>query len=139
MSARRRLVVVALTALASRGAWAQAASAPRFERTVTPGRAEPRLRVLKVGHHGSRTATAGAWLDALRPELAMISVGRANLFGHPSPEVLSRLEGAGARIFRTDADGAIAVETDGVSVRVSTVSGRAWSLSIAGVARGFAP
>jgi competence protein ComEC len=119
--------------------WLTGDAGAEFERTVSPVGAEPRLRVLKVGHHGSRTATAAQLLDALRPQIAMISVGRANLFGHPSPEVVSRLERAGSRIFRTDADGAIAVETDGVSVRVSTVSGRAWSLAIAGVPRGFAP
>ena len=119
--------------------WLTGDAGAEFERTVTPVGGAPRLRVLKVGHHGSRTSTATQMLEALRPQIALISAGRANLFGHPAPEVVSRLERAGARVFRTDADGAIAVETDGVSVRVSTVSGRVWSAAIVGVPRGFAP
>jgi competence protein ComEC len=61
--------------------------------------------VLKVGHHGSRTATGAAWLAELRPETAVISVGRKNRYGHPAPEVLERLTAAGVRVARTDAAG----------------------------------
>ncbi|HEX5068672.1 MAG TPA: DNA internalization-related competence protein ComEC/Rec2, partial [Vicinamibacterales bacterium] len=116
--------------------WLTGDAGTEFERTMLHGDPEPRLRVLKVGHHGSRTATASLLVDALRPQIALISAGRGNLFGHPSPDVVSRLERAGARIFRTDLDGAIAVETDGVSVRVSTVSGKVWSAALAGVVGG---
>lgn len=66
-----------------------------------------RSDVLKVGHHGSRTSTDPALLSAASPELALISVGRNNRYGHPAPEVLRRLERAGVRVLRTDLHGAI--------------------------------
>jgi len=62
-------------------------------------------------------------LDAWRPQVALISCGRENPFGHPSPEVVSRLEAAGARIYRTDRDGEITVDTDGQHVVVRTFTG----------------
>ena len=76
------------------------------------GRVGP-VSVLKVGHHGSRTATADAWLDELQPELAVISVGAHNNYGHPTPEVLARLRAHGVRVLRTDRDGTITFDTDG--------------------------
>ena len=57
---------------------------------------------------------------AWRPQLALISAGRGNAFGHPTREVLERLEGAGARVLRTDRDGEITVTTDGHTVRWTT-------------------
>src|SRR5262249_932498 len=69
-------------------------------------RAAP-LRVLKVGHHGSLSSSSFPFLRALRPHIAMISAGRANLFGHPAPDIVARLEDLGAQVFRTDLDGAI--------------------------------
>lgn len=60
------------------------------------------VTLLKVGHHGSRTSTTGEFLDALAPKDAVISVGRNNNFGHPRPEVISRIAGEGTRLFRTD-------------------------------------
>jgi competence protein ComEC len=73
-----------------------------------------------VAHHGSRTSTSRELLDAWRPQIALISAGRGNTFGHPAPEVLRGLESIGARVFRTDLDGEITVETDGRQVRVRT-------------------
>ena len=67
------------------------------------------VELLKVAHHGSRTSTAPALLDAIRPELAVIQVGRGNRFGHPAPEVVQRLGAAGADILRTDRHGRITV------------------------------
>lgn len=61
--------------------------------------------LLKVGHHGSRTATGAGWLAELRPETAVISVGRRNRYGHPAADVLERLAAAGARVVRTDVAG----------------------------------
>ena len=66
--------------------------------------------LLKVGHHGSRTATGAAWLAELRPETAVISVGRRNRYGHPAPEVLQRLTRQGAAIRRTDRVGTITIQ-----------------------------
>lgn len=70
------------------------------------------VEVLKVAHHGSKYSTSQEFLQAVRPELAVISVGK-NSFGHPTAEVLKRLELIGAKILRTDKNGEIVVETDG--------------------------
>ncbi len=81
------------------------------------------VNFLKVAHHGSKTSTTEAFLAAAHPRFGAISVGRDNSFGHPSPEVIERLEGAGVRVFRTDRDGAITASTDGVGLRVGTFWG----------------
>ena len=91
-----------------------------------------RVRILKVGHHGSRTSTSPQLLAALRPQIAIISAGRGNLFGHPAPDVLERLADAGAVVFRTDRDGAVVVETDGLVARVRSASGRSWLVATLG-------
>jgi len=72
-----------------------------------------RVELLKVGHHGSSTATSDAWLGELRPREAVISVGAHNHYGHPAPEVLDRLRRWGSEIFRTDQAGTITLTTDG--------------------------
>jgi competence protein ComEC len=88
-------------------------------------RVEPAsIRVLKVGHHGSTTATSAAFLEAIRPAVAVISCGRRNRFGHPAPSVVRRLFASGAALFRTDEDGAVMMETDGRSLRVRTFRGQ---------------
>jgi competence protein ComEC len=68
--------------------------------------------VLKVGHHGSRSATSDEWLAELRPEVAIVSVGRRNRYGHPVAEVLEALQRHGARVLRTDEAGTITFTTD---------------------------
>jgi competence protein ComEC len=73
--------------------------------------------VLKVGHHGSRLGTTAAWLDAVRPTHAVISVGSKNRFGHPSDAVLRRLRCRNISLARTDEDGAIMMISDGQTVR----------------------
>ncbi|QHS53791.1 ComEC/Rec2 family competence protein [Edaphobacter sp. 12200R-103] len=60
------------------------------------------VTLLKVGHHGSRTSTTADFLNALTPKDAVISVGRNNHFGHPRPEIISRIADEGTRLFRTD-------------------------------------
>lgn len=81
------------------------------------------LRVLKVPHHGSLSSSSIEFLRAVRPDVAVVSVGRGNNFGHPSPVVLRRYEQSGARLFRTDRDGAVSIDTDGTTLRVSTFTG----------------
>jgi len=83
------------------------------------------LRVVKVPHHGSLTSSTTEFIRALRPQVAVVSVGRANRFGHPVPEVLDRYLEAGADIFRTDRDGAVTIDTDGNSIDVHTFTGNA--------------
>jgi len=70
------------------------------------------VEVLKVGHHGSKTSSSLGFLQAVKPELAVISVGK-NSFGHPSWEVVERLEAAGIEILRTDEEGLVEVVSDG--------------------------
>ncbi len=82
------------------------------------------LRVLKVPHHGSLTSSSPEFLQALQPQIAVFSAGRANHFGHPAPHVLQRYRDIGAAIFRTDEDGAITLHTDGHSIDVHTFPGR---------------
>jgi competence protein ComEC len=69
--------------------------------------------VLKIGHHGSKNSTTAEFLVAVQPHFGIISAGEGNPYGHPSPELLERLENAGVRILRTDRDGAVHVLTDG--------------------------
>ena len=68
-----------------------------------------RADVLSVGHHGSRTSTAPAWVQTVSPSLAVISAGRGNWFGHPHPMTLATLTEAGVRVRRTDRDGTVCV------------------------------
>lgn len=63
--------------------------------------------ILKVGHHGSRTSTSEEFLQAVEPNLALVSVGAKNNYGHPAPDVLERLRAARVPLMRTDQDGAI--------------------------------
>jgi competence protein ComEC len=62
---------------------------------------------LLVPHHGSATSSSPAWVDAVSPRIALLSLGRGNRFGHPSPQVLSRYGARGVRMARTDLDGAL--------------------------------
>jgi competence protein ComEC len=75
--------------------------------------------VLKIGHHGSKNSTTPEFLAAVQPRLGIISAGEDNPYGHPSPELLERLEKAGVRILRTDRDGAVHVLTDGRRLEIS--------------------
>lgn len=68
--------------------------------------------VLKVGHHGSRSATSAVWLAELRPERAVISVGARNRYGHPAPEVLARLAEYNVEVLRTDRAGTVTLVVD---------------------------
>ncbi len=74
--------------------------------------------VLKVGHHGSRTSSTEPFLDAVRPQFAIISDGIDNQFHHPHPQVLARLSDRRADTLRTDTLGLITVRTDGWRITV---------------------
>jgi competence protein ComEC len=78
-----------------------------------------RADVLKVGHHGSKNSATEEFLAAVHPRIAVISAGENNPYGHPSPELLARLENAGVRILRTDRDGAVHILTDGKHLDIS--------------------
>jgi competence protein ComEC len=76
-----------------------------------------RSDVIKIPHHGGRSSAKDEFLTLVSPSIAVISVGRDNTFGHPSPEALEKL--AGIRVFRTDRDGAVQIRetADGPAVR----------------------
>jgi len=73
---------------------------------------------LKVPHHGSRTSSSQAFLAAVAPRVAVVSVGAANSFGHPAREIVERYEGDGIRLLRTDRDGAVTALTGGQNLSV---------------------
>ncbi len=68
------------------------------------------ITLLKVAHHGSRYTTDEEFLKLIKPQIALISCGRDNSYGHPHEELLQRLEAVGSRVYRTDNSGAITVE-----------------------------
>jgi competence protein ComEC len=98
------------------------------ERAIAATIPPARLRIVKIAHHGSLTSSAPDFVAALHPQIAVVSAGRSNHFGHPAPEVLARYRAAGAEIFRTDRDGAVTLDTDGWAVDIRTFSGRQLSL-----------
>ncbi len=70
--------------------------------------------ILKVGHHGSKTSTSDEFLQAVSPMYAVISAGKKNSYGHPSPIVVDRLRSFGVQVFGTYAEGRIVFESDGL-------------------------
>lgn len=72
--------------------------------------------LLKVGHHGSDSSTTAAFLKAVSPKYAVISVGKDNTYGHPTDAVLSRLASAGVQVYRTDQSGTIIATSDGTTI-----------------------
>ena len=76
--------------------------------------------VLKVAHHGSKTSSSIDFLNAIKPKVAFIGVGKNNRFGHPNREVIDRLEGLGVGIYRTDENGEIhIIVNDGYKIKTT--------------------
>lgn len=75
--------------------------------------------VLKVGHHGSSTSSSKEFLNQVLPQIAIISVGKDNSYGHPHNEVIDKLEKIGTLIYRTDEKGNILLESDGKNNKIS--------------------
>jgi competence protein ComEC len=84
-----------------------------IEQHVAASLKPARLLVLKAPHHGSRQSSSARFVRALAPDVVIFSAGRDNRYGHPSPDVVARYASAGARIYRTDLDGAVHISTDG--------------------------
>jgi competence protein ComEC len=80
--------------------------------------------VLQAAHHGSHTSSTEAFLRAVNPDIAVISVGRGNSYGHPHNAVLERLHRIGARVYRTDTHGNIQINTDGTTLNIKAA--RRW-------------
>jgi len=75
--------------------------------------------ILKVGHHGSKTSSGEEFIEKVSPEIAVISAGKDNSYGHPYPEVLETLAKYGIKVLRTDENGDIKIISDGKSYGVS--------------------
>jgi competence protein ComEC len=90
----------------------------KAEEEMLRSRADLRADVLKLGHHGSRTATSESFLEAVRPQAAIVSAGPRNLYGHPHAETIQRLEARHIPLFRTDQNGAVTVTSDGRLLRI---------------------
>ncbi|HHV06806.1 MAG TPA: MBL fold metallo-hydrolase [Firmicutes bacterium] len=76
--------------------------------------------VLKVAHHGSDSSSTADFLKAVQPDIAVISVGQDNTYGHPSTKVINRLQKAKAQILRTDVHGTVVLVSDGQDVVATT-------------------
>lgn len=88
------------------------------EREILKRRVAQDIEILKVAHHGSASSSTPEFLDAFRPEVALVSAGRNNVYGHPSPRVVERLRERQISIGRTDKDGTLRITTDGRRYRV---------------------
>jgi competence protein ComEC len=89
------------------------------EESLTPLRKWLKSDIIKVPHHGGRTSSSEEFIEEVAPKAAVISVGRYNAYNHPNPATLERYKAAGARIYRTDIDGAVIVnlKDNGYSVQ----------------------
>ena len=76
--------------------------------------------ILKVGHHGSSSATSTAFLNDVKPAISIIEVGAGNDYGHPTQQTLNALQDVGATIYRTDTSGNIIITTDGLTYSTTT-------------------
>jgi competence protein ComEC len=94
---------------------------PEGEARLLSERGDLRATVLKVGHHGSASSSTEDFLTAVRPTLAVISVGADNTYGHPAPSTLLRL--AGIPVYRTDTNGTVRFQTDGRRLSARTARG----------------
>jgi hypothetical protein len=90
----------------------------------------PRVDLLKVAHHGSRTATTQAFVDAVRPAVAVASAGAGNPYGHPAATTMARLAASGARVLRTDRDGTVVVGFEAGAMTVRTEGGRPTAIAV---------
>jgi competence protein ComEC len=100
-----------------------------IERPVEKELLHARADVLLVPHHGSRSSSSPELIAALKPRYAIVPVGYRSRFGHPAPEVLDRYRAAGARLLRTDIDGAASVRLGGAGLSVEAERrrrGRYW-------------
>jgi competence protein ComEC len=88
------------------------------ERWLLANRVDLQADILQVPHHGSKTSTLPDFVHHVRPQVAIISLGAGNPYGHPHAQVLSTLANQGVPVFRTDHHGAITVTSDGTSFQV---------------------
>ena len=76
--------------------------------------------LLKVGHHGSKYSSSEDFLRAIKPKIGILSSGKGNRYGHPTPEVMKRLRDIGCKYIRTDKSGGISIVSDGENIELET-------------------
>ena len=88
------------------------------EKELVDGKLDLQSDVLKVAHHGSKYSTSDLFLQNIKAKFAVIEVGK-NTYGHPTPEVLQRLEKFGIKVFRTDKNGDVEFVSDGKNININ--------------------
>ncbi len=83
----------------------------------------PDVDILKVGHHGSMTSSSPAFLDFIKPEVAVYSAGAGNSYGHPHRQTIINLSKIGAKIYGTDVRGTVVISTNGTGYSIKTGKG----------------
>lgn len=94
----------------------------KAERQIILSGADLDADILKVAHHGSKTSTLAEFLYEVSPQVAVIQVGAKNRYGHPTQEVLKRLEDYGIKYYRNDINGDIKVISDGQNYQITVVN-----------------
>ena len=90
----------------------------REEQLITEVRNSLNIDILKVGQHGSCYSSSPLFVQSVKPEMAVICCGQGNKYGHPHQETLNLLQSMGISIYRTDLNGTILIETDGINYQV---------------------
>ena len=91
-----------------------------IEESILKDHPDLRADILRIGHHGSATSSSEAFLSSLSPEVAIISVGENNSYGHPSKETMDRLKELDIPCRRTDLEGTITYDFDSLSSIIET-------------------
>ncbi|MDE7248782.1 MAG: competence protein ComEC, partial [Lachnospiraceae bacterium] len=89
-----------------------------YQRKRKSNQGKEKLTVLKVAHHGSKYSTPKELLEIMNPDIAVISAGEDNRYGHPHEELLERLEEQGCRIYQTSISGAITMQVKNGKIKV---------------------
>lgn len=96
------------------------------ENTMAYSGVTENVDVFKAAHHGGATSNTELFLSMIQPEIAVISCGKGNSYGHPNDEVMKRLESYADEIYRTDIDGTVIIESDGKELSVVTKGDSLW-------------
>lgn len=91
------------------------------ENTVLSQNENLKCDILKIGHHGSSTSTSPDFITAVNPSIAIISVGKNNPYGHPTPEIISLLNSLNIKTIRTDINGSIIAISDGSNIKIYNI------------------
>ena len=92
----------------------------KVEKNILETGLEIQSQLLKSPHHGSKSSSSATFLEKVKPQLVIISVGKGNRYGLPDKEVLARYKQFGLKIYRTDLDGAVEALSDGHKISIRT-------------------